>query len=45
MPIFFAIVIMLPVLAAMAAGWRYTVAFWALLFAGSGLLKLLGFGF
>ena len=45
MPLFFAIVITLPIVLAEFVDWRYTVAFWAVLFAGSGLLKLWGLGF
>jgi hypothetical protein len=45
MPIFFAIMFALPILIVEAVGWQYAVAFWALLFVGSGVLKLLGLGF
>lgn len=45
MPIFVAVIVALPLVLAGFVDWRYAVAFWAALFVGSGLLKLLGLGF
>ncbi|MCA0300763.1 MAG: hypothetical protein LCH95_00010 [Proteobacteria bacterium] len=45
MAIFFAIIVALPIALAEFVDWRYAAAFWAVLFLGSGLLKLLGLGF
>jgi hypothetical protein len=43
--VFVVLLFALPVALAGAVGWKYALAFWAVLFAGSGLLKLLGLGF
>lgn len=45
MPLFFAIIVVLPIALVELVGWQYAAAFWAVLFVGSGLLKLLGLGF
>ena len=41
MPIFIAFFFLIPILIVDKLGWRLTVAIWALLFAGSAVLKLL----
>ena len=45
MAIFFAVVFVVPIALVDLVGWRHAAAFWAVLFAGSGVLKLLGLGF
>ena len=45
MVVLFAIVMAVPLVLVEYLDWRYPAAFWAFLFLGSGLLKLLGLGF
>lgn len=45
MAIFAAILLAVPILLVELVDWRYAAAFWITLFAGSGILKLLGLGF
>lgn len=45
MVIFFAIIAALLIALVELVGWQYAAAFWAVLFLGTGLLKLLGLGF
>jgi len=45
MPIFFGIIVALPIALVELIGWRSAAAFWAILFVGSGILKLLGLEF
>lgn len=43
--IFAALMFAIPIALVELLDWRYVTGFWAMLFAGSGLLKLLGLGF
>jgi hypothetical protein len=45
LPIFFSILFIIPIVVAHLAGWRYVPAFWAVLFVGSGVFKMMGLGF
>lgn len=45
MPIIFAIIVALPITLVELIGWQYAAAFWAVLFLGAGLLKLLCLSF
>jgi hypothetical protein len=45
MGLFVGIVVLIPVAIAIRVGWQCALGFWTVLFAGSGLLKLLGLGF
>lgn len=45
MVIFAVLLLGIPVALVELLDWRYPLAFWALMFAGSGILKLLGLGF
>ena len=45
MPIFIAIIFTIPMLIVEKIGWRIVMAFWALLFAGSAVIKLLSMVF
>lgn len=40
MPIFIALLFAIPMLIVEKIGWRLTMAFWALLFIGSAIIKL-----
>jgi hypothetical protein len=42
LPIFIAILFVIPMLIVAKLGWRLVMAFWALLFVGSALIKLFG---
>jgi hypothetical protein len=44
--VLFAVLLLgIPVLLVELLDWRYPLLFWTVLFAGSGILKLLGLGF
>jgi len=45
MPIFIAILFAIPMLIVEKVGWRFAMAFWALLFVGSAIIKLLSMAF
>lgn len=45
MMIFAVLLLGIPILLVELLDWRYPLAFWTVLFAGSGILKLLGLGF
>lgn len=45
MVIFAVLLLGIPILLVELLDWRYPLLFWTVLFAGSGILKLLGLGF
>jgi len=45
MPIFIAALFLIPMLIADKLGWRFAMAFWALLFVGSAIIKLFSMAF